>query len=75
MNNKAKMTFTIGAILTLIVGVCATFLSFNESTKYPIDNNPISPDSYFFIFGFVFLMITIFFVTILLGLPLLKNEK
>ena len=74
MENKAKLIFWIGAVLILIVGLFATYNSFDTASK-SLSDTPIRAESLFTMLGYFLLIITIFFVSILIGLSLLKKEK
>jgi hypothetical protein len=74
MEDKAKIIFWIGTILILIIGLFATYKSFTTASESMADT-PIRVEPIFTILGFLLLIITIFFSTILLGLPFLKKEK
>jgi hypothetical protein len=69
MKNNAKIIFWGGAILILIIGLLATYLNIFGGSWSSFTSNIFTN------FGLLFLVITIFCVSILFGLPFLKKEK
>ena len=74
MDEKAKIIFLIGAVLILIIGLYATYNSFNTASQ-SLPDAPIRVEPLYTMLGFFVLIITIFFVSILLGLSYFKKEK
>jgi hypothetical protein len=74
MKDNTKIIFWIGAILILIIGLFTANKSFETADKSFIDI-PYIIDPLFTVLGFIVIIFTIFFVTILIGIPFLKKEK